>query len=122
MAKQKTRAEARKRRHHRVRKNISGTSERPRLNVFRSLSEIYVQVINDEEGVTLVAASSIDRELRPNMKGKSKTDQAQIVGEAIAERSKAKGISTVVFDRGGFRYMGRVKALADSARKGGLDF
>jgi len=122
MAKQKTRAEARKRRHHRVRKNISGTSERPRLNVFRSLSEIYVQVINDEEGVTLVAASSIDRELRPNMKGKSKTDQAQIVGEAIAERAKAQGISTVVFDRGGFRYMGRVKALADSARKGGLDF
>ncbi len=122
MAKQKTRAEARKRRHHRVRKHISGTSERPRLNVFRSLSEIYVQVINDEEGVTLVAASSIDRELRPNMKGKSKTDQAQIVGEAIAERAKAQGISTVVFDRGGFRYMGRVKALADSARKGGLDF
>jgi len=122
MAKQKTRAEARKRRHHRVRKHISGTSERPRLNVFRSLSEIYVQVINDEEGVTLVAASSIDKELRPNMKGKSKTDQAQIVGEAIAERAKVQGISTVVFDRGGFRYMGRVKALADSARKGGLDF
>jgi large subunit ribosomal protein L18 len=122
MAKQKTRAEARKRRHHRVRKHISGTSERPRLNVFRSLSEIYVQVINDEEGITLVAASSIDRELRPNMKGKSKTDQAQIVGEAIAERAKAQGISTVVFDRGGFRYIGRVKALADSARKGGLDF
>jgi large subunit ribosomal protein L18 len=122
MAKQKTRAEARKRRHLRVRKHLSGTSERPRLNVFRSLSEIYAQVINDEEGITLVAASSIDKELRPNMKGKSKTDQAQIVGEAIAERAKAQGISTVVFDRGGFRYIGRVKALADSARKGGLDF
>jgi large subunit ribosomal protein L18 len=122
MAKQKSRAEARKRRHQRVRKHLSGTSERPRLNVFRSLSEIYAQVINDEEGITLVSASSIDRELRTNMKGKSKTDQAQIVGEAIAERAKAKGISTVVFDRGGFRYIGRVKALADSARKGGLDF
>ncbi|MCJ7660022.1 MAG: 50S ribosomal protein L18 [Anaerolineales bacterium] len=122
MAKQKSRAEARKRRHLRVRKHLSGTSERPRLNVFRSLSEIYAQVINDEEGITLVAASSIDKELRPNMKGKSKTDQAQIVGEAIAERAKAQGISTVVFDRGGFRYIGRVKALADSARKGGLDF
>ena len=122
MAKQKSRAEARKRRHHRVRKHISGTSERPRLNVFRSLSEIYVQVINDEEGITLAAASSIDRELRPNMNGKSKTDQAVIVGEAIAERAKAQGISTVVFDRGGYRYIGRVKALADSARKGGLEF
>jgi len=122
MAKQKSRAEARKRRHHRVRKHLSGTSERPRLNVFRSLMEIYVQVINDEEGITLTAASSIDRELRPNMKGKSKTDQAQIVGEAIAERAKAQGITTVVFDRGGYRYIGRVKALADSARKGGLEF
>jgi len=122
MAKQKSRAEARKRRHHRVRKHLSGTSERPRLNVFRSLTEIYVQVINDEEGITLTAASSIDRELRPNMKGKSKTDQAQIVGEAIAERAKAQGITTVVFDRGGYRYIGRVKALADSARKGGLEF
>ena len=111
MAKQKSRAEARKRRHQRVRKHLSGTSERPRLNVFRSLSEIYAQVINDEEGITLVSASSIDKELRTNMKGKSKTDQAQIVGEAIAERAKAKGISTVVFDRGGFRYIGRVKAL-----------
>jgi large subunit ribosomal protein L18 len=122
MAKQKSRAEARKRRHHRVRKHLSGTSERPRLNVFRSLTEIYVQVINDEEGITLTAASSIDRELRPNMKDKSKTDQAQIVGEAIAERAKAQGITTVVFDRGGYRYIGRVKALADSARKGGLEF
>jgi large subunit ribosomal protein L18 len=122
MAKQKSRAEARKRRHQRVRKHLSGTSERPRLNVFRSLSEIYAQIINDEEGNTLVSASTIDKELRTNMKGKSKTDQAEVVGEAIAERAKAKGISTVVFDRGGFRYIGRVKALADSARKGGLDF
>lgn len=122
MAKQKSRAEARKRRHIRVRKHLSGTSDRPRLNVFRSLSEIYAQVINDEAGVTLASASSIDRELRPNMEGKSKTDQAQIVGEAIAERAKAQGIDTVVFDRGGYRYIGRVKALANGARKGGLEF
>jgi large subunit ribosomal protein L18 len=122
MAKQKSRAEARKRRHHRVRKHLSGTSDRPRLNVFRSLSEIYAQVINDEAGITLASASSIDRELRAKMKDKSKTDQAQIVGEAIAERAKAQGINTVVFDRGGFRYIGRVKALANGARKGGLEF
>jgi large subunit ribosomal protein L18 len=122
MAKQKSRAEARKRRHHRVRKHLSGTSERPRLNVFRSLSEIYAQVIDDDAGVTLVSASSIDRELRPKMEGKSKTDQAEFIGEAIAERAKALGINRVVFDRGGYRYIGRVKALADGARKGGLDF
>ena len=122
MAKQKSRAEARKRRHNRVRKHLSGTSDRPRLNVFRSLSEIYAQVINDEAGITLASASSIDRELRAKMKDKSKTDQAQIVGEAIAERAKAQGINTVVFDRGGFRYIGRVKALANGARKGGLEF
>lgn len=122
MAKQKSRAEARKRRHHRVRKQLSGTSERPRLNVFRSLSEIYAQVIDDDAGITLASASSIDRELRQKMEGKSKTNQAEFVGEAIAERAKALGISRVVFDRGGYRYIGRVKALADGARKGGLDF
>jgi large subunit ribosomal protein L18 len=122
MAKVKSRAVARKRRHHRVRKHLSGTPERPRLNVFRSLSEIYAQVINDEAGETLVSASSIDRELRPKMKGKTKTDQAQIVGETIAERAKAQGIKSVIFDRGGYRYIGRVKALANGARKGGLEF
>ena len=122
MAKQKSRAASRKRRHHRVRKQISGTPERPRLNVFRSLSEIYAHVIDDESGHTLISASSIDREIRKEMKGKSKTEQAEIVGETIAERAKAQGVNTVVFDRGGNRYIGRVKALADGARKGGLEF
>jgi large subunit ribosomal protein L18 len=106
----------------RVRKNIHGTPQRPRLNVFRSLTEIYVQVIDDEAGRTLAAASSIDKELRGKMKGKSKSEQARLVGETIAKRAKASGISQVVFDRGGFKYIGRIKALADSARESGLEF
>ena len=118
----KKRAEARIRRHARVRKNLAGTSERPRLNVFRSLSEIYVQVIDDQKCNTLVSASSVDKELRAEMKGKNKTEQAKLVGEAVAKRAKSKGIEAVVFDRGGFRYTGRVKALADGAREGGLQF
>ena len=122
MAKVKSRAEARKKRHHRVRKKISGTLERPRLNVYRSLSDIYVQIINDEVGHTLVSASSIDSELRPKMKGKTKSEQAQIVGEAIGERAAAQGIKSVIFDRGGYKYIGRVKSLANGARKSGLDF
>jgi large subunit ribosomal protein L18 len=92
------------------------------LNVFRSLSDIYAQVIDDEVGHTLVAASSIDTELRKKMSGKSKTEQARLVGEAVANRAKEKGIKQVVFDRGGYRYIGRVKALADGARDGGLEF
>lgn len=116
------RTEARIRRHKRVRKNILGTPDRPRLNVFRSVAEIYVQVVDDQAGNTLVSASSIDHDLRSQLKGKSKTDQAKLVGQAVAERAKSKGITTVVFDRGGFRYMGRVKALADSAREAGLVF
>ena len=122
MAKQKTRSIARIRRHARVRKHVSGTPERPRLNVFRSLNDIYVQVIDDEAGQTLVSASTIDKEIRPKTKGLSKTEQAKLVGTAIAERAKARGIKSVVFDRGGYRYIGRVKALADSAREGGLVF
>ncbi|MFZ5855798.1 MAG: 50S ribosomal protein L18 [Chloroflexota bacterium] len=118
----KKRAEARIRRHARVRKNLAGTEERPRLNVFRSLSEIYVQVIDDQKGNTLVSASSVDKELRTEMKGKNKTEQAKLVGVAVAKRAKSKGIDLVVFDRGGFRYTGRVKALADGAREGGLQF
>ena len=121
MAKE-TRSEARQRRHIRVRKSIQGTPNRPRLNVFRGLSEIYVQVINDLEGNTLVSASTLDKELRGKMKGLNKTDQARAVGKAVAERAKAHGITTVVFDRGGYRYIGRVKALADGAREGGLEF
>lgn len=122
MATNKSRAAARERRHKRVRKSVSGTTERPRLNVFRSSAEIYVQVIDDQAGQTLVSASSIDHELKAQMAGLKKSDQAKLVGKAIAERAKSKGITKVVFDRGGFRYTGRVKALADAAREGGLDF
>lgn len=118
----KNRAAARIRRHARVRKHISGTPERPRLSVFRSLTGIYAQVIDDEAGKTLVAASNIDAALREKSKGLKKVEQARLVGEAVAERAKEAGITSVVFDRGGFRYTGRVKALADAAREGGLQF
>ncbi len=118
----KTRREARIRRHLRVRKKVHGTPERPRLNVFRSLGHIYAQVIDDEAGRTLVAASTIDKELRAQMEGLNKTEQARLVGKAIAARALAVGIKTVVFDRGGYQYIGRVKALADGAREGGLEF
>jgi large subunit ribosomal protein L18 len=119
---EKTRSAARVRRHLRVRKKVSGTLECPRLSVFRSVSEIYAQVIDDIDGNTLVSASSIDTELRAKMAGLKKTEQAKLVGKAVAERAKSKGIDSVVFDRGGFRYTGRVKALADGAREGGLKF
>ena len=119
---EKNRRMARIRRHLRVRKKISGTPERPRLNVFRSLNHIYAQIIDDVAGVTLVSASTIDRELRPKMQGLKKTEQARLVGQALAERALAKGITKVVFDRGGYKYIGRVKALADGAREGGLEF
>lgn len=122
MANKKSRSEARIRRHARVRKFVSGSPDRPRLNVFRSLAEIYAQVIDDEAGSTLVSASSVDHELRSQMAGLKKTEQARLVGKALAERAKAKGIGKVVFDRGGYRYTGRVKALGDAAREGGLDF
>jgi large subunit ribosomal protein L18 len=118
----KTRSDARLRRHARVRMSLFGTSERPRLNVFRSLTEIYAQVIDDQQGRTLVSASSVDVELRKKMKGLKKVEQAKLVGQAVAERAKSKGITSVVFDRGGFRYIGRVKALADGARESGLQF
>lgn len=121
MAKNKRR-QARIKRHQRVRKHVAGTPERPRLAVFRSLTEIYAQVIDDEAGVTLTSASSIDKELRKQMDGKTKTEQARLVGEAVADRAKKQGITTVVFDRGGFRYIGRVAALAEGAREGGLEF
>jgi large subunit ribosomal protein L18 len=117
-----SRSEARIRRHQRVRKNISGNAIRPRLSVFRSLAEIYVQVIDDEQGVTLAAASTIDHELREQMKGLKKVEQARLVGELVAKRAQGKGVKQVVFDRGGFRFSGRVKALADAARGAGLEF
>ena len=118
----KTRAEARERRHRRVRKYISGTPEKPRLNVFKSLSQIYAQVIDDEAQRTLAAASSIDHEVRSKVKGLNKTECAELVGELIARRATENGITKVVFDRGGYKYIGRVKALAEAARKGGLEF
>ncbi len=110
------------RRHKRVRKFISGSAECPRLAVYRSLAEIYAQVIDDGAGHTLAAASTLDHELRAKLDGKSKTEQARLVGELVATRAKEKGIRKVVFDRGGFRYIGRVKSLADGARESGLEF
>lgn len=113
---------ARQRRHRRIRMDISGTPERPRLNVFRSLQHIYAQVIDDEAGQTLVAASTIEPELAEELADKTKKEQAAMVGKKVAERALAADIEQVVFDRGGYRYHGRVKALADGAREGGLKF
>ena len=118
----KSRAVARLRRHARVRKNLAGTAQRPRLNVFRSLTGIYAQVIDDQAGHTLVSASTVEKDMRGRLKGLKKSEQAKAVGQAIAERAKSKGIEAVVFDRGGYRYVGRIKALADGAREGGLQF
>ena len=116
--------EARERRHARVRKKVSGTPERPRLNVYRSLEHIYAQVIDDTKGHTLVSASTLDKEVLKEIgkEGKPKVDEAKLVGKIVAERAKQAGITSVVFDRGGYRYHGRIKALADGAREGGLEF
>lgn len=112
----------RKVRHKRVRTKISGTNERPRLCVYRSLSQIYAQVIDDVKGVTLASASTLDKDVKALCQGKSKSEQAKIVGEVIAKRALEKNISEVVFDRGGYIYIGRVQALADGAREAGLKF
>lgn len=109
-------------RHYRQRKNIVGTVERPRLNVYRSSTHIYAQVIDDTVGNTLVAASTLDADIKGKIEGKNKVEQAALVGELIGARAKAKGVTKVVFDRGGYLYTGRVAALADGARKAGLDF
>ncbi len=109
-------------RHARVRKKISGTSEAPRLCVYRSLNHIYAQIIDDVLGHTLVACSSVEKEVAKLLEGKTKTEQAKIVGQKLAEKATAKGISDVVFDRGGYLYTGRVASLADGAREGGLKF
>lgn len=122
MSSKSSRSEARLRRHARVRTKVAGTPERPRLSVFRSTAEIYAQLIDDQAGNTLVSASSIDQELRSKLEGLKKLEQARLVGKTVAERALSKGIQKVVFDRGGFRYIGRVKALADAAREGGLEF
>lgn len=118
----KIRAHARKHRHARVRRKIHGTSERPRLNVFRSLDNIYAQIIDDDAGVTIASASTLDKKLRGDMTEKGRQEQAHAVGMALAERAKEQGIETVVFDRGGYPYHGRVKALAEGSREGGLVF
>lgn len=114
--------EERLRRHSRVRKKISGTAETPRLSVYRSLNNIYVQVIDDVKGVTLCSASTMDKEVRGEIKDMTKTDAAKAVGKKVAERALAKGVKTVVFDRGGYLYTGRVQAVADGAREAGLNF
>ena len=116
------RIERRRRIHYRIRKHVSGTAEKPRMNVFRSNKQIYCQVIDDEAGKTLAAASSNDKALAAQCKGKTGVEAAAIVGKAIAERAIAAGIKTVSFDRGGYLFHGRVKSLADAAREGGLIF
>jgi len=119
----KSQLNKRQRRPLRVRAKISGTTERPRLNVFRSSAHMYAQVIDDSRGATLVAASSLEKDFADKLgDSKTKTDKAKVVGTLVAERAKAAGISLVVFDRGGFKYHGRVKAVADGAREAGLEF
>ncbi|HOP79823.1 MAG TPA: 50S ribosomal protein L18 [Armatimonadota bacterium] len=112
----------RERRHRRVRKKIFGTAERPRLNVYRSLANIYAQVIDDTDGKTLVSASTIDPEVRQRVKSGGNIESAKVVGEVVAKRALDKGVKQVVFDRGGYKYQGRVQSLADAAREAGLEF
>ena len=113
---------ARNRRHSRVRAKVIGTASRPRLCLFRSLDHIYAQVIDDSKGHTLASASTLEPELKGEAQGKAKTAEAEIVGSLVAKRALSKGISQVVFDRGGYKYHGRVKALAEAARQAGLKF
>ena len=112
----------RRRVHARVRTRLVGTPERPRLNVYRSVAHIYAQVIDDRGGRTIVSASSVDKETKKNLRGGGNIASAKAVGKVIAERAKAAGVTQVVFDRGGYKYHGRVKALADAAREAGLKF
>ena len=113
---------ARHKRHFRVRGRVSGTASAPRLNVFRSLNHIYAQIIDDTKGQTLVAASTLDSEVKSEVVGKNKTGRSELVGTLVAKRALGKGIDRVAFDRGGFKYHGRIKALAEAARKEGLKF
>lgn len=122
MLKKPDRNKLRAKRQQRVRNKISGTAERPRLNVFRSLNNIYAQIIDDEKGVTLVAASTLSPELKGKLASGGNKEAAVAVGGLIAEKAKEKGVSRVVFDRAGYIYHGRIKALADAAREGGLEF
>ena len=113
---------ARKKRHNRVRKKVVGTPEKPRLNVFRSVNQIYAQLIDDYAGKTITCASSLDKELKGKIKSGGNIDAAKVVGKLVAKRASEKGLRKIVFDRGGYLYHGRVKALADAAREGGLEF
>lgn len=122
MINSRSRNEMRELRHKRLRKHLNGTVERPRLSVFRSLKHIYAQIIDDGTGKTLVSASTVDKSLSSQLKNTGSTDAAKKIGQAVAERAISKGISAVVFDRGGHIYLGRVKALADAAREAGLKF
>jgi len=116
-----SRNELRKRRHNRIRKRVMGTKEKPRVSVFRSISQIYAQIIDDETGSTLVAASSLEKTLRESEEGTPK-DVAKKVGQLLGEKAKPKGIISIVFDRGGYKYHGRIAALAEGMREAGLEF
>jgi len=112
----------RRKRHGRVRKRVVGTAEKPRLNVFRSIAHIYAQVVDDSTGQTIVSASTVDKELKGQVASGGNVEAAKLVGELVGKRAVAKGISSVIFDRGGYQYHGRVAALADGARGAGLKF
>jgi large subunit ribosomal protein L18 len=123
MARWNTKEKRRERRHLRLRKRVEGTVDRPRLTVYRSLNQIYAQIVDDTTGRTLVSVSSLTKDLKPRVAAaKSKVERSKLVGKAIAERAKAAGVTQVRFDRAGFLYHGRIKALAEGAREGGLSF
>ncbi len=122
MIKKESRQKIRVKKHNRMRHHISGTAERPRLSVFRSNMHIYAQIIDDTVGNTLVSASTLEKDIKAQLENTDTVDAAALVGKVIGERAKAKGISAVVFDRGGFIYQGKIAALADAAREAGLDF
>ncbi|MBQ4482147.1 MAG: 50S ribosomal protein L18 [Lachnospiraceae bacterium] len=122
MIKKESRSRIRQKKHLRIRNRFSGTAERPRLAVFRSNKHIYAQVIDDEAGTTLAAASTVEKDIKGQLKFTDNKEAAESVGKAIAERAKAKGIEEVVFDRGGFLYHGKIQVLADAAREAGLKF
>ncbi|MBQ0105104.1 MAG: 50S ribosomal protein L18 [Armatimonadetes bacterium] len=117
-----TKEQLRQKRHLRIRKNLSGTEAKPRLNVFRSLKGIYAQIIDDTKGITLVSSSTLDEAVKSQIAGKNKTEVAKIVGLTVGKKAVEAGISEVVFDRAGYKYHGRVASLADGAREAGLKF
>jgi large subunit ribosomal protein L18 len=122
MFKKSNKNQLRKAKHDRIRNTLSGTAEMPRLNVYRSTTNIYAQIIDDEKGFTLCSASTMDKELAGKLEGKTKSEQAYIVGQLVGERAKKLKIKKVVFDRGGYIYTGRVQKLAEGARAAGLEF